>query len=405
MNVTELFKGVAVVIDDEIHESDNYLQKILNQIRDKNIPLIEYSSIPTHEIVDNFQNLSFVLLDWRLIKEEISADEISGGVTLPAGIETHEAQKNIAFINKLKEVCYCPIFIFTNEDQDRIIETLTDANLYNKNKPNHIFIQSKVHLKKKDIVFKEIEKWLKSNPAIYVLKEWEREYTNSKNKMFCQFHELSPNWPRIMWKNFEDDGGNKSLELGELISRNLHTRMTPFEFSEEILNKKESKTQKTELRKVLEGERFLKVNALHEDDVSTGDIFREEYQDAGQTKTRYYLNIRAQCDLMRNSSSLDLYCLKGRIVEEKDIGKKKGLPFNNGEFIEKINHAVVPFLDDGKIIQFLFRDLKIEKWSKLKEKRIGRLLPPYINRIQQRYSLYIQRQGLPRTPNAAIYPL
>ena len=35
-----------------------------------------------------------------------------------------------------------------------------------------------------------------------------------------------------MWKNFEEDGANKSFELGDLISRNLQTRMTPFGFSD-----------------------------------------------------------------------------------------------------------------------------------------------------------------------------
>lgn len=73
-----------------------------------------------------------------------------------------------------------------------------------------------------------------------------------------------------------------------------------------------------------------------------------------------------------------------------------------GEFIEKINHAIVPCIDNGKIIEFLFRDLKTKKWNSIKDNRIGRLLPPYINRIQQRYALYLHREGLPRTPDMAV---
>ena len=95
--------------------------------------------------------------------------------------------------------------------------------------------------------------------------------------------------------------------------------------------------------------------------------------------------------------------MKGRVVAEKDINSKKGIPFNSGQFIEKVNHAVISFIDDGCVIEFLFRDLKIKKWLDLKNKRIGQLLPPHINRIQQRYALYLQRQGLPRTPDIALF--
>ena len=197
---------------------------------------------------------------------------------------------------------------------------------------------------------------------------------------------------------------SKSLEMGELISRNLHSRMTPFEFNNEILDKN-SEVPRGELRKVLEGERFLNKNSLHDDDISTGDLFKEEYQDNGETKYRYYLNIRAQCDLLRsnNADKVELYCLKGRIFDENKINNEGGSSIIEGQFIEKINNSIVPFLDGGQIIEFLFRDIKPKKWKDLKEKRVGRLLPPYINRIQQRYALYMQRQGLPRIPDAAIF--
>jgi len=36
------------------------------------------------------------------------------------------------------------------------------------------------------------------------------------------------------------------------------------------------------------------------------------------------------------------------------------------------------------------------------EHRIGRLLPPYLTRLQQRYSAYLQRPGLSRIPRAAL---
>jgi len=66
------------------------------------------------------------------------------------------------------------------------------------------------------------------------------------------------------------------------------------------------------------------------------------------------------------------------------------------------NQSIVFNIIDGKTYNFKFKDLTINKWSAIKDKRVGRLLPPYITRIQQRYALYLQRQGLPRTPKQAI---
>ena len=405
MDIKGLFNGVAVVIDDEVNDATANISNIIKQIESEKIPILKYTSLPEDDEVAHFQNLSFLLLDWRLIKEEVTTDEITEGVTTPNGLQEYDATENIEFIKKLNKNCFCPVFIFTNEDASSIQNSLIEQEVMTTGKPSNLFIQSKSGLQKKGDLFTKVSDWLQTTPSIYVLKEWEREYQNCKTRLFSEFHSINPAWPTIMWKNFEDDGANKSLEMGELISRNLHSRMTPFEFKNEVLDKN-SEVPKEEIRKVLEGERFLRSESLHENDIGTGDLFKEEYQDVGQTKFRYYLNIRAQCDLLRsdNINKVELYCLKGRIVDESRINNDGGNSINEGQFIEKINNSIVPFLDGGQIIEFLFRDIKLKKWKDLKEKRVGRLLPPYINRIQQRYALYIQRQGLPRIPDAAIFP-
>ncbi|WP_446810150.1 hypothetical protein ACH50O_00700 [Methylomonas sp. 2BW1-5-20] len=406
MDILELFKGIAVIIDDEVNNpSVKELQNILTQIESKEIPLLKYDSIPSSEKSSYFKNLSFVVLDWKLIQTEPLTEENELGLKLPDTLQEYNAEDNINFIKKLTATCFCPIFIFTNEEPNDVITLLETEGLYKKNSPCHIFVKRKTELTGKTKLFKHIEKWVKSNPSIYVLKEWEREYQKTKNKLFSELQDMSPVWPRIMWKTFDADGANKSFELGELISRNLHTRMTPFEFDASILNKKRKNPEDKELRRVLEGERYLKNINLHPDHISTGDIFKEAYTENGENKIRYFLNIRAQCNLMRGSNinEIELYCLKGRIIEESKINiKQGGVQFSFGQFIEKIDHGIIPFIDDGKIIEFMFRDLKIKKWKDLKNIRCGQLLPPYITRIQQRYALYLQRQGLPSIPERAI---
>ena len=66
------------------------------------------------------------------------------------------------------------------------------------------------------------------------------------------------------------------------------------------------------------------------------------------------------------------------------------------------SNAIVFCIDDQKTIDFRFKNLELKEFSELKDNRIGRLLPPYITLIQQRYALYLQRQGLPRIPEEAV---
>lgn len=395
MNTIELFNGIAVVIDDEINDEKANIRDILNQIEQNNVPCLTYQSIPSDEIIKNFNNLSFLLLDWKLNKD-------IEGVKLPQELRESYIEENLDFIKNFLTVCYCPIFIFTNEEKNSIIMELEQAGILFKNRPSYILIKSKSEIIKGKGLFNEIDSWITSNPSVYVLKEWEREYQESKNRLFSEFHNLCPIWPKIMWDNFSYDGANKSLELGELISRNLQTRMLPFNFSDDILSSVSNEVEQSEIALVLEGERYLKNTNFHnENDICTGDLFREETE-SGDQEYRYFLNIRAQCDLVRNPNP-ELYCLRGRIIQKEKINGSDGISFENGQFIEKISHAIIPCLDNGKIIEFLFNDLKIKKWNSLKEKRIGRLLPPYINRIQQRFALYLQRQGLPRIPNIIVF--
>ncbi len=401
MNIDELFYGVAVVIDDEINDSSANINIIINQIELANIPILKYTSLPEDSIVDHFQNLSFLLLDWRLIKDNVSNKELEEGVRIPDTLQEDDATENIEFIKKLNEKCFCPVFIFTNEDTSPIENKLKEKGLIVESKPSNLFVQPKSELQDDGTLFNKVSVWLKETPSVYVLKEWEKEYQNCKTKLFSEFHALNPFWPIIMWKNFGEDGANKSLEMGELISRNLHSRMTPFEFEDGILNK-DSGVPKEELRRVLEGERYLKKECLHDDDIRTGDLFKEEYQENDQIKVRYYLNIRAQCDLLRDSNP-KLYLISGYILEQNDRGKIPNISFNQGQYLEKPNHSVVAFIDEGKIIEFKFNEFDIKSWDEIESTRIGRLLPPYINSIQQRYSLYIQRQGLPRIPDGAIF--
>lgn len=401
MPTSNLFNGIAVVIDDEIGDNKANINNLIKQIHKKNMPCITYPNIPEDDIINHFEGISFLLFDWKFQAEDLT-DAILDGVSIPSVITQAGVSDNIEFLKKIQERCFCPIFIFTNEEKDTVISDLHDGGLYHYNKPNFIFVKNKDELKGRTKLFKSIEKWAREMPSIYVLKTWEREHNKAINQLFHDFYNFGPSWPKVLWNNYKEDGVNPSRELGKVINRNIHTRMAPFSFDKIILNNCKPKVQDGEVIKVLEGERFIKSDQLHDNEIATGDLFHCRITEGSEE--RYWLNVRAQCDLVHSSNpdKVVLYCLKGRLLPKSKINNKKGVPFIDGQFIEKINHAIVGCIDDGKIVDFSFRDLNTFKWEYMKEKRIGRLLPPYITRIQQRYGLYLQRQGLPRTPEIVV---
>lgn len=390
MEITDLFKGIAIVIDDEIGNEKWGIDNLIKQIKARNMPCYTYDALPETDTIHHFEGVSFILLDWKLLPKELTEDT-QKAVRIPDSYE----DQNIAFLKELKRVIFAPVFIFTNENEHAIIRKLEDNNLYEEGKPNFIFVKKKGDLKGRTKLFKEIEKWAMKEPPIYVLKVWDRQYQIAKNSLFWDLYVLNPSWPQILWKAYEKDGVDMSQELGGIVTKNLHTRMTPFFFDKKILKKRGLGFSADETRKVLEGERFIKDDQLKEDDISTGDVFKKQQ--------KYYLNIRAQCDLVVRDSAPDLddvelYCLKGKTSTKNNTK----IYFDKGQFNEKISHAFVPFIHGGKIIEFRFENIEILQWKDLKDNRIGRLLPPYITRIQQRYALYLQRQGLPRIPKEAI---
>ncbi|MDC9701672.1 MAG: hypothetical protein PSN37_05575 [Alphaproteobacteria bacterium] len=386
--MTNMLSGIAVVIDDTIHEKTpkDQIHKIISQIEEKNIPIAKYDELPENEALEHFSGISFVILDWNLKSKD-----------LPDGVLQSEDQivaDVIDFIKTLKSKVFGPIFIFTATNVSEVKAKLKEAGISDTS----IIVASKGGLLGGKL-FTKLEEWIKSSPPVYVFKEWEREYNQAKNSVFIDFFKMSHSWPKVLWENFKEDGVDTSFELGEVITKNIQTRMSPFNFDETHVCRSKSKPDRKEIQSVLQGERYL--SSIEADaSVTTGDIFKESYQDGeGNEQFRYYLNIRAQCDTLRKSNP-ELHLLKGKEIKIENYKDK----IHEGAFMESRVETIVPFIDEARIIRFEFFDLHKKKWNSIKVNRIGRLLDPYITSIQQRYSLHQQRKGLPRIPAAAFPP-
>ncbi len=387
------YTGIAVIIDDRIGR-DPAIDNIIKQIKKRKIPYLEYEELP-YDYIKHFGNISFLILDWVLVSSNIG-NEIDQRISISDTI----FDDNIDFLKKLMNFCFVPIFIFTNEAEEDVISYLTKKGLYDERRCNRILVKNKSELsgennKARKRIFLEIEKWTEKNSSVYVLKKWEEEFQKAKNTLFSEFFDIAPHWPNILWKNYKADGVNASLSLQETITRNIFTRIPSCNFSEEFFKKRIKRDEDYNyLLKVLEGERLIPDSDLHNDSIEPGDIFNI-------SNGKLFINIRPICDTVNRNgpNSIKLYLLKGSKLDTVTIKTKYSEGF--GRFHEQHNEAIITPIK-GATYSFKFRDLKIEKWNVLKDKRIGRLLPPYITSIQQRYALYLQRQGLPRVPKEIL---
>ncbi|MDR1244513.1 MAG: hypothetical protein LBJ98_00855 [Endomicrobium sp.] len=384
-NVLDLFRGVGVIIDDalksEKETAHDGIWEIKKSFEDKNIPLLTYFELPDNN-TKNFNSISFLLLDWDLIGLE-------QGIDLPqAAIDD-----NITFIQQFNDICFVPIFIFSNESKESIEEQLVMADLYDDKKSNNIFIKSKSDFVNVDL-FTVIEEWIKQTPSIYVLKEWELSLQQGKNSLFWDFYHINPEWAKILYETINKDGGDLSYEMSDILFENLKTRTLPVNFDTSILSASATTTiTPDEIKQVLEGQRFRKHNLNM---IFTGDVFLKD--------GKYYINVRPQCDCIsrKEGETIDnvkIYLIEGKEIIANELTKKQKSKLIDDSEISKF--VTFP-INGGKFIQFDFKEFAIVEFRDYKPYRIGTLLPPFITKLIQKYAAYMQRQGLPRIPEEAM---
>lgn len=435
MEVEKLFKGIAVIVDDQINQEDSSINNIRTLIEEKNIPVLPYEDIPNIETVDALTNIAFIILDWEYISTPLQDAFGEERMMLPTTLHKDKENQLLEFIKEILTKIFVPIFIFTALDPEKIKEMLRENGLWNNEHPNRIFVQQKSNLDSAENLFGAIENWVKEMPSVYVLKEWEKTVSKAKNNMFLEMYSYSPNWVKIIWDMLKDDSIDNQHEFGEFVTRNFVNRLNDYNFGEEYLETDKIISQK-ELSAVIEGERYIPYSDQPAQ-AYTGDLFKKN--------DKYFLNIRAQCDLARpdQSGGYDpvLYCIKGQHLRSQDIttedirmttenelvfgaGKhfsleqlgeickseadlvafnnnfrkhRNGVFFSRGEILEKKPEVIVACVDGEKAIKFQLDIIPIN-YSELKDNRKGRILPPYITRIQHKCSQYIVREGVMPIP-------
>lgn len=391
----ELLKGVVIVIDDELHNEQSDIKKIITKIEKKGFPVVAYDSLESAEkCMDNFSFVSFIILDWKMIAPiETEKGEV---VTMGSVVSADENKRKLfEFINKLKRVCFTPIFIFTNkpeaEIENEIVPALKEEGLFFEDeKRNFIFVQNKSYMLKHSRLFSKVRKWIDNTPSIYVLKVWDNELLKAKNKIFWDLYDISKGvWPKVLWEHFEKENENPNIGLKNTIAQLIISSISLGELEKGKITRRIKINDMHEIRKIYKRIMYDDNNL---DGIKPGDIYKDN--------NKYYLNIRPECDTVPGRSGYkNIYLLKGERIKDRHLKDLKKQTSNSG-INPKINEAFVFLLEDDGIVKFDFKQLEIKTFSQeFQNKRICRLLPPFITNIQQRYTAFLGRFAVPRLPH------
>jgi len=390
------FKGIAVVIDDQVHE-ENAIKVIVKAIEDGGGHVVKLQDLPADTAdLENFTGAAFFILDWNLV-------ELGEGVKAPEGFAAAEVNRKIEFLRRLREHRHAPVFIFTKENPETVRDALRPhADIFQDGTSN-ILIRQKGDVGEN--VYRVLNEWADQLPSVLALKSWERANDKAVNSVFKDLHDREHLWPVFMWKMFKDDELIPADELGRLITRLVASRMDSLAIDlDAFLDGLDAQftanpdRYRASLMAVLEGERFLRKEKLDPDNFSTGDVFREVNSQTNEAT--YYLNLRAECDCIKRSGRDpgSMHLLRGREISTIKVDPE----FGNVQ--EQDNEGIVFAMYEGKHVRFGFaKHLKVQAFNATyKANRIGRLLPPFLTRLLERYAAYSHRPGIPRVPSALL---
>ena len=401
MDTKELMSGIAVVIDDALaggpgavpssRGADDLIGQIVKWFETEwKLPFVRMTTLPKPAFWPNLLgSASFVLLDWRLWGR--------GGEVLK-----RDTIEDIRKFLKTATENLVPVLILTNEDPDEVTAELKrlPIDVYNENAPenNFVFVQQKSGFwTGASVNVGTLEVWVYRNASVYALKTWHRIMYTAKSELFQAMCRRSVNWPRVFWDTYRADRADPSVSLTNLINDSLRGRMRVDAFEQQHFGGPTPEVSADELRALIAETSFRANCVLPADEVRCGDLYKRQ-------ANKYWLNLRPDCDCIPRDGGdvgdLEVHCVEGKRLGPTELYRL----FKNGHFEERISQSVVFGVVGGKSILFNFSKLQVCKYSDVKDQRVGRLLHPYVTRVQQRYALFIQRQALPAIPEAAVIP-
>lgn len=397
VDLRDLVSGIAVVIDDQLDSSgaprdadnggyDPIFDIVERMEREWSLPFYKSDRLPPEAHWPGLlQSASFILLDWKLWLDGASQLKEDG------------IRANNRFLEAAKRH-FVPVFVFANESVDDVADAIP-RDIYREEDADKsfVFIRSKTDLLADgSLNVDPLRKWMASSASVYALKTWDRLFFAARSSVFGSMYGINSDWPRVFWRTYKRDGVDPSFGLTQLIGDCLLGGIRTNAFAEDVMmddGDLDLEVPPADLRRLIEATTFRRAESV--DDIRCGDFFK-------MSKRKYLLNVRPDCDCIpRNGQGPDdveVYCIEGKTMRESELEKE----YRGGHFLERSDQSIVFAASEGKSVRFRFKNLRVKRFGDLRDDRVGRILHPVLTRIQQRYALYLQRQGLPAIPEGAV---
>jgi len=377
--------STALVIDDEIIDENSTISKIVLELESQGTLFVKRRELT--DAVESFSNISFIILDWDLTKKE-EIESLPPGVSLGSTLLESKKEEIISFIKTVIKNYFIPVFIFSREDVEDIKKSLlADEQLKIAIEKSKIFICNK-NLLQNGQVIDSLNDWLNNSMAVYTFRVMDESIEKAKHRFFNEMFECDPNWPCHVYQTLKKDNpADINSDFQEFLMTSYVNTIESIQFDSQGFDKEVSLGE-SEILKIYNKIKFFAYQQGWDIGPHSGDIYVAE-----NNNEEYYINISASCDMRGNQ----YYFVKGNT---KNIEE------------DKICTYVVYKLLDKSAICFDLRKVKIfnrpsninvlttgDKSNKKIFNRIGRLLPPYINALQEKYAHFVTRSGVLRDPD------
>lgn len=392
-----ILDGSVVFIDDEWDVDGKDANHFYVELRDAGRPIALYKTLPDETHFDHWEGLALLLVDWDLVGSE---SRVPGATDL----QEEPRKEMVEFLNRVIKRFYCAVYVVSTDPTDKVESGLKETKGFSDELLGaRIKVRQKSQLRSG--LLSALESEISADPGLSVLRAWEKEHQRAKNQMLNEFAKLAPNWPAYIVRATKHDGADPAHELMETLYANLRHRVDPQVLDQERYIKEDGTSPGETLRKVAQGRTML-LGDFSPKMVYPGDLFCLD----GDPEDTVWINVSPVCQTVARP-------MKVNGVEQKDgdgnvvvkavrlhllKGTRQEMPPSSKK-LEKLrkemdgpNGAVIYTLFDGHPYAFEFDEAQIMAWEEVKARRVGRVLPPFITRVQQKHAAYIQSEGLPR---------
>ncbi|MGD9678990.1 MAG: hypothetical protein AB7V16_11670 [Vulcanibacillus sp.] len=427
----ECNNGMLVYIDDKYNVEKECIELIKSMNESQYLHMV-FKEIPPNDFFQkNRYTISMVIMDWVLWEEKNEFESEKEKLEYKLKVEKL-IDSNIDFISYIISN-NLPIIIFARQDETNLKKVIEEKNKTLKDK-----MQSLLHISNKKSDLKNvINEWYNKMPSVKIFDYINQEIQRAKIDFFADMIISNNTWIKSLWCSIRDEKNinpemkeeknrlsEVSIEFAHFIFNGIKNRMGNItEFAKEDYLKVIDGLNESDIndyKRLLENSRYIPDEKIDKNSVMSGDLY--------SNGEKYCINVRADCDTARINGDVTVYVVSGKSITEIDFLNKKicskcctehehPSPFL-GNYLELLYNDVnvtIPYIAGQKIIQFNLKDLDVVKYdvstksfekvngeNKYKYSRIGRVLPPYSQKVQQRFSQYMTRLGLDSIPKSFI---